>query len=103
MRASEIIVPHSGVGGCTPRPTKLSIAPIKMAFPTFMVIVTIRGEIEFGIMYFDKMCHVLLLMDLAASTYSISLTVSIDARIILANWGIMLTAQGDNGVFQARP
>ena len=49
LRPSERITPHSGVGGCGPRPRKLSPAPETIAVPTPMVASTTSGPSVLGI------------------------------------------------------
>ena len=45
---SEIMVPHAGVGGWAPNPRKLNEAPIRITKPISKVVLTMRGDIQFG-------------------------------------------------------
>ena len=47
-RASESIVPSSGVGGFAPMPKKPSVASSKIALEIPIVICTIKGAKQFG-------------------------------------------------------
>ena len=47
-RAEASIVPHSGVGGCAPRPRKPSAAASRMAFETPSVACTMSGARQLG-------------------------------------------------------
>src|SRR5690606_8695121 len=47
-RPSAIIVPHSGVGGCAPKPRKPKLAPVKITKPISNVAFTIMVEIQLG-------------------------------------------------------
>ena len=42
------MVPHSGVGGCTPRPRKPSAAASRMADEKLRVACTISGAMQLG-------------------------------------------------------
>ena len=42
------ILPHEGCGGCTPKPSQLNPASIKMALAMPNVTVTSTGASEFG-------------------------------------------------------
>ncbi|MCY1188793.1 hypothetical protein D9M73_299530 [compost metagenome] len=42
------MVPHSGVGGCTPRPRKPRAAASRMAEEKLKVACTIRGAMQLG-------------------------------------------------------
>ena len=48
FRPSAIITPHSGVGGCTPRPKKPSDAPARMSRTKSLMPKTSAGAITFG-------------------------------------------------------
>ena len=45
---SEIICPNAGVGGCSPSPTKLKEAPIRITQPTSSAIFVKIGERQLG-------------------------------------------------------
>src|SRR5579872_5417487 len=47
-RESAIIAPHSGVGGCTPRPRKLSEAPARMFSTAADIAKTTAGPMTLG-------------------------------------------------------
>ena len=47
-RESASIEPHSGVGGCAPRPRKPSAAASRMALDTPSAACTISGARQFG-------------------------------------------------------
>ncbi len=47
-RASASIVPHSGSGGCAPRPRKPSAAASRIAVEMPSVACTISGATQFG-------------------------------------------------------
>jgi hypothetical protein len=51
-RAAEIMLPHSGVGGCAPIPKKLKPAADKIAPARDRVAITIMGFRELG-----RMCR----------------------------------------------
>ncbi len=81
---SESILPHAGVGGCTPIPRKLSAASTIIAVPTFIVAKTIIGAIALG-----KICFVIILVllapsALAASIYSLFFIDNMEPLNILA-------------------
>src|SRR5690554_136639 len=77
---SEIIAPHSGVGGCTPRPRKPSAALAKMASGIPNVAVTITGVRTLGSTCLNITRHLLMPEARAASTYSRSCNASTWAR-----------------------
>ena len=68
--ASEIIAPHSGEGGRTPRLMKLRFAAIMIVPPTPIVDETISGEIVFGRMWTNISLALEQFVACAASTYS---------------------------------
>ena len=68
------MAPHSGVGGCTPRPIKLSPAAMVMVWATPIVACTMIGEMQLGSRWLMMMRRLLQLMDWAASIYSLSLS-----------------------------
>ena len=75
----DSIAPHSGVGGCTPRPKKLKPAAATIILATPIVADTIIGEKEFGNKCFTIVCNLPQFIETAASMYSFSLTFSICA------------------------
>ena len=54
-RPPEIMAPHSGVGGCTPTPKKLSPAPMSMHISMSDTAYTIAPEITLGRMWRNRM------------------------------------------------
>ena len=74
------MAPHSGLGGCTPRPMKLSWEAARIDWATPIVIWTIRGAMAFGRMCLRMMRVVEQLMAVAASRYSILRMFSTEAR-----------------------
>ena len=53
---SEIICPNAGVGGCSPRPTKLKDAPIRITQPTSSAIFVKIGDKQLGRISLKRMC-----------------------------------------------
>src|SRR5699024_4158747 len=81
------MAPHSGVGGCTPRPRNESPAADNIAVAMNRVVFTMIGDMMFG-----RICWKMIFPFFApsarmASTYSSFFVVSVEPRTILAKWG----------------
>ena len=81
---SESMAPHSGVGGVIPTPRKLREEAEMMLDPTLSVVCTIIGLRQLGMICLRIIFQVGSPMAYPDSTYSISLTVIIEALAILA-------------------
>ena len=51
LRLSLSIAPHSAVGGCTPAPRKLRLAPVRMATGKSRLVYTLVGPSTLGRMW----------------------------------------------------
>ena len=78
------MAPHSGVGGVIPTPRKLREEAEMMLDPTLSVVCTIIGLRQLGMICLRIIFQVGSPMAYPDSTYSISLTVIIEALAILA-------------------
>src|SRR4030042_5544793 len=88
LRSALNMEPHSGVGGCAPRPRKDRAAASRMAVAIPNVPKTISGVSEFGRMRPNKIYKVLPPKAREAATKSISRVVRIAERVTRAYAGM---------------
>ena len=79
-RPSESIAPHSGVGGCAPKPRNDRDAPTMIAVATPRVDTTTSGARMFGKMWRDMIWRCPTPITREASTNSRWRVASVDAR-----------------------
>ena len=56
---SDTIVPKAGLGGCSPKPTKLRDAPVRITQPISRVILVKIGPKQLGNISLKIICHLL--------------------------------------------
>ena len=77
-------VPSEGVVGGTPTPRKLSVASVMIATARWMVAMTSTGPVTLGRMCRSRMVLRRMPMILAACTYSLFFSTSVEPRTVRA-------------------